>query len=76
MKNLREFESFDKSESIDEATKFTKTASGAMVQVGAKTQQELKVNKKQWADMFARFDQLPSAKKQEVLKKLHSLGLL
>jgi hypothetical protein len=59
------------------AQKFTRSSAG-MIQVGAKTpfKTDVKIKKEQWDAMFTKINNLPSAKRGEIIKKLHGLGLM
>lgn len=73
MKHIKLFERF---EETNEAQKFTRTTTGKHLPVGKKAQSEIKVTKQQWTSMFDKLQAMPDDKKNEVLMKLHQIGLL
>jgi hypothetical protein len=71
MKNLKSFEA------LTEAQKFTRTSAG-MVPVGKKIEfkTDAKIAKSEWDAMLVKINAMPSAKRAELIKKLHGLGLM
>lgn len=80
--SIKKFDEFEKR--IDEAKinevgplKFTKSSAG-MIPVGKKVEikTDVKIKKADWDAMFTKVNNLPSAKRAEMIKKLHDLGLI
>ena len=59
------------------AQKFTRTSSG-MLAVGAKKTvvSDMKIKKDEWDKILTKINNMPSAKRSEMIKKLHGLGLM
>ncbi len=74
MKNLKSFS--DLNETV-KPMKFTKSTSG-MIPAGKKAEfkSDMKIKKEVWDAMLIKVNKLPSAKRSEIIKKLHNLGLM
>lgn len=70
-------EYFLSEESANESIKFTKSSAG-MIPVGKKTElkTDVKLKKSDWDALFTKINNLPSAKRSELIKKIHQLGLI
>lgn len=74
MKNLKSFEDINENH---KPLKFTKSTAG-MIPAGKKQEfkTDVKIKKSEWDAMLVKINDLPAAKRAEVIKKLHDLGLM
>jgi hypothetical protein len=70
MENIKSFEELNE-------IKFTKTSAG-MIPVGSKAEfkTDVKIKKAEWNAILTKVNNLPSAKRSDVIKKLHQMGLM
>lgn len=78
MKNLKSFEDLNEAK-LNEVgpMKFTKSTAG-MIPANKKTEfkADVKIKKADWDAMFTKINNLPTAKRAEIIKKLHQMGLM
>jgi hypothetical protein len=77
MKNLKSFEDINEARVNEIAMKFTKSTAG-MIPANKKAEfkADVKIKKADWDAMFTKVNALPTAKRAEIIKKLHQLGLM
>jgi hypothetical protein len=78
MKNLKSFEDLNEAK-LNEVgpMKFTKSTAG-MIPANKKAEfkTDVKIKKADWDAIFVKVNNLPTAKRADMVKKLHELGLI